>query len=181
MKNIFMACLLLISTGVNAQITKVTIQASGLTCSMCSNAINKSLKSLDIVDKVYANIQTATFDVSFKPGASISFDQLKKKVEDAGFSVARLSATVHFNKQQIQNDEHVTVNGMVFHFLNVKDQTLSGSKTLQVVDKGYVSAKQFKKNQLYTTMECYKTGVAGTCCSKSGAAAQGQRIYHVTI
>jgi len=49
-----------------------------------------------------------------------------------------------------------------------------------VVDKGYVSAKEFKKNQLYTSMECYKTGVAGDCCTKAGTA-KGSRIFHVTI
>ena len=35
---------------VNAQISKAEIVATGLTCSMCSNAINKQLKSLTEVD-----------------------------------------------------------------------------------------------------------------------------------
>jgi len=61
------------------------MQASGLTCSMCSNAINKSVKSIDFVEKVMANIQTSTFEITFKPGSTIDFDLLKKKVEDAGF------------------------------------------------------------------------------------------------
>ena len=69
---------------------------------------------------------------------------------------------------------------MFLHFINVKSQTLNGEKTIQVIDKGFVPAKQFKKNELYTKMECYKTGVTGNCCLKSGLAA-GTRIFHVTI
>ncbi|MEO5944726.1 MAG: heavy-metal-associated domain-containing protein [Ferruginibacter sp.] len=180
MKNIFLAIAIFFSISTNAQVTKVNLQASGLTCSMCSNAINKALKSLDYVDKVYANIKNSSFDITFKPNAKVNFDDLKKKVEDAGFSVAKLTATVHFDKQAIVPDEHVTLNGMTYHFLNAKSQTLNGDKVLQVVDKGYVSAKDFKKNELYTSMDCYKTGVAGSCCSKDGVAS-GSRIYHVTI
>ncbi|MCP9750030.1 heavy-metal-associated domain-containing protein [Ferruginibacter sp. HRS2-29] len=180
MKNIFLAIAILFSFSASAQVTKVTLQASGLTCSMCSNSINKALQSLPSVEKVMANIRTSSFDITFKPGANIDFDELKNKVEDAGFFVAKLTATVQFNNQAIKNDEHIQSNGLTLHFLNVKDQTLSGTKTIQVLDKGYVSAKEFKKNELYTKMECYKTGVAGTCCSKGGMA-KGARIYHVTI
>lgn len=180
MKKIFVMLAMLIAVSTQAQVTKVTLQASGLTCSMCSNAINKSLKSLDAVDKVMANIKTSSFDISFKPGAAVNFDQLKKKVEDAGFFVANLTATVNFDNIKIEKDGHYKVAGMTMHFLNAGGQTLQGEKKLQVVDKGYVSAKAFKKNQLYTKMECYKTGVAGSCCSKDGLTA-GSRIYHVTI
>jgi copper chaperone CopZ len=180
MKNIFLAIALIVSINASAQITKVTLQASGLTCSMCSNSINKALQTLPSVQKVMANIKTSSFDITFKPGATVSFDELKNKVEDAGFSVAKMTATINFDDQAIKNDEHIQSNGLTLHFLNVKDQTLSGTKTIQVLDKGYVSAKEFRKNELYTKMDCYKTGVAGACCAKDGMSA-GARIYHVTI
>lgn len=180
MKKIFIIAAILFSVSVQAQVTKVSLQASGLTCSMCSNSINKSLKSLDYVEKVMANIKSSTFDITFKPGATVNFDQLKKKVEDAGFFVANLTATVQFSNLVIEKDEHYNVAGMNIHFLNAKGQVLNGEQAIQVVDKGYVSAKAFKKNQLYTQMECYKTGVAGHCCKKPGLT-EGSRIFHVTI
>lgn len=180
MKQLFVIVAMLLGIVTNAQVTKVSLQASGLTCSMCSNSINKSLKSLDYVAKVMANIKTSTFDITFKDGAAVNFDQLKKKVEDAGFSVANLTATVNFSNLVVEKDIHYQVAGMNIHFLNAKGQTLTGHQAIQVVDKGYVSAKAFKKNQLYTLMECYKTGVAGSCCSKAGLAT-GSRIFHVTI
>ena len=180
MKKIFLIVAVLFASLTQAQVTKVTLQASGLTCSMCSNAINKSLKTIDYVDKVMANIKTSSFDISFQPGAKINFDQLKKKVEDAGFSVANMKAVVQFNNVKVVKDQHLDYNGLTLHFLNGNGELLNGARTIQVVDKGYVSAKEFRKNQLVTSMECYKTGVAGTCCSKSGTAA-GSRIFHVTI
>ena len=180
MKKLFFIIAVLLCASGFAQVNKVSLQASGLTCSMCSNAINKSLQSLDYIEKVTANIKTSTFDIKFKPGAAVNFDQLKKKVEDAGFFVANLTATVNFNNLKIEKDQHYNVAGINMHFLNADAQVLNGEQTVQIVDKGYVSAKAFKKNQALTSMECYKTGVAGTCCKKSGLDA-GTRIFHVSI
>ena len=163
-----------------AQVSKVTIQASGLTCSLCSNAINKALKSVPYIDNVTPNIKQSSFEVTFKPGASVHFDDLKKKVEDAGFFVARFTATMQFDNIPVSPDAHVNIGGMMVHFLHVKDKVLSGEQVIQVLDKGYVSAKEFRKNAVFTKMDCYKTGVAGSCCTKSGTTA-GTRIYHITI
>ena len=180
MKKIFLIAAVLFSAALHAQVSKVSLQASGLTCSMCSNSINKSLQSLQYVDKVMSDIKTSTFNISFKPGANVNFDQLKKKVEDAGFFVANLKAVIQFNDLLIEKDNHYNVAGMNLHFLNAAGQKLSGEQTISVVDKGYVSAKIFKKNNSFTNMECYKTGVAGTCRKKTGLA-EGSRIFHVTI
>jgi copper chaperone CopZ len=170
MKNKFLILAVLFSLAVKAQITKVSLQASGLTCSMCSNAINKSLKSLDFVDRVDANIKNSTFDILIKPNSVVDFDKLKNKVEDAGFFVANFTATINFEKLTVLNDTHINVGATVFHFINVKEQILSGDKTIRLLDKGFVSAKEYKKNSSLTKMACYKTG-----------EQNGKRIFHVTI
>jgi copper chaperone CopZ len=180
MKNIFLAIALFSCLSVSAQVSKVTLQASGLTCSMCSNSINKALKTLPFVDKVVANIKTSSFDISFKPGNAINFDDLKRKVEGAGFSVSKMTAAINFNSQAIKNDGQLAVNGLNLHFLNIKNQTLNGLETVTLIDKGFLPGKEYKKNEGYTKMDCYKTGVAGACCTSMGLAA-GTRIYHVTI
>ena len=180
MKKIFFIIAVLFAIGSHAQVTGVSLQASGLTCSLCSKAINKALGSLDFVDRVDANIKNATFDVSFKPGSNIDFDKMKKKVEDAGFFVARFTATIHFDHVAVENDEHVIIGDRAFHFLNVKGQVLNGDKTVRLLDKGFVSAKEYKKNSSFTKMECYKTGVAAPCCAKDNLQV-GKRIFHVTI
>ena len=76
MKMIFFLIAFLFSIVIHAQVKSVTIQASGLTCSMCSNSIFKALKTLHFVEKADANIKTSSFEISFKPGADIDFDKL---------------------------------------------------------------------------------------------------------
>lgn len=170
MKNILIFILILFSFTAAAQVKFVTIQASGLTCSMCSNAIFKALKTLDFVEKVDADIKTSSFEIQFKPGVDVDFDKLKAKVEDAGFFVAKFTAILNFDRVPVSNDAHVTVGKNVFHFLNVKDNILSGEKTIRLLDKGFVSSKEFRKNSGLTKMACYGTG-----------EENGKRIFHVTI
>ncbi len=164
----------------SAQIKRITLQASGLTCSMCSNAINKALKTLDFVEAVEPNIKTSSFIITVKENSVADFDKIKNKVEDAGFFVAKMMATVSFTNTKIENDEHTIIGKDVFHFLNVKAQNLQGNHQIVLLDKGFVTAKTFKKNSKLTTMQCYSTGKAANCCAKDGIQ-EGQRIYHVTI
>jgi copper chaperone CopZ len=164
---------------VQAQISKVSIQASGLTCSMCSNAINKALKSVNYVDHVIANIKNSSFEIYLKPNAKVDFDQLKKKVEDAGFFVAKMDVSILLNDVEVANDTHVEIENNMFHFMNVMQQKINGEKTIQIIDKGFLTEKVYKKNAKYTNMNCYKTGYMESCCKKNKPA--GTRIYHVTI
>ncbi|MES1223195.1 MAG: heavy-metal-associated domain-containing protein [Bacteroidota bacterium] len=163
-----------------AQFTKATIQASGLTCAMCSRAIDNSLKEISFVTSVQPDIKNSAFNIAFKPGQPVDIDVLKKAVEDAGFFVAKFTITGVFNNTAIKNDEHTEIEGKEYHFLNIKDQVLNGEKSLTIVDKNFLTQAAFKKYSASTSMQCIKTGRAGGCCEKAGLAA-GTRIYHVTI
>src|SRR3954467_4871350 len=116
MKTILLFVALALSMATSAQVTKVSLQASGLTCSMCSNSINKALKTLDFVDEVDANIKTYTFEVTFKANSKVDFDKIKMKVEKAGFSVSSFVATMHFNNLQVNNNQPVTIGDKTFLF-----------------------------------------------------------------
>ena len=107
-----------------AQVMKVYLQASGLTCSMCSNAINKSLKTLDFVDKIDADVKRYTFELSFKSNSSVDFGKIKRKVEDAGFSVSSFVASIYFDNVELQNDQSVRIGANTLLFVNFKDRTL---------------------------------------------------------
>lgn len=180
MKKLFMLLCLALPLLASAQVNKVRLQASGLTCSMCTNAIHKSLKGLDFVSEIQVDIKNSTFELGFKADQAVDFDKIKAAVEDAGFFVAKFYAVVNFPKLQATNDSHLTVGGLMFHFLNIKSSVLEGEKTVRLLDKGFVSVKEYKKNKVLTQMACYGTGVAGACCTKSGVPT-GTRIFHVTI
>ena len=42
----------------NAQFTNAALQASGLTCSMCSKAVKTALEKVPFVEKVQVNLKT---------------------------------------------------------------------------------------------------------------------------
>jgi copper chaperone CopZ len=109
MKRIFLLASFIISFTAKSQVTKVYLQASGLTCSMCSNAINKSLQTLDFVDNIDANLNNYTFEITFKENSKVEFDKLKKKVEDAGFFVSGFVAAINFENVALRRNQPLTV------------------------------------------------------------------------
>jgi copper chaperone CopZ len=163
-----------------ADVKEVVLQAGGLTCSMCNNAINKALRTLSFVQDVTSDIKNSTFTITFKAGTNADFDAMKKKVEDAGFFVAKFSVLYHFDKVKVANNQMMVLGGRAFHFLNVQEQTLDGDKSIQILDAGFVTAKTYKKNSTLTQSSCYKTGVASADMQAEGIK-KGTRIFHVTI
>jgi copper chaperone CopZ len=179
MKKLLVIIASLIAFNANAGFKEATLQASGLTCAMCSNAINKALQKLPFVQSVKSNIKESSFVIQFKP-SGVDFDAIRKAVEGAGFSVANLKVKADFEGIQVANDAHVTMNGRNLHFLDVKSQKLQGEQTFQLVDKNFVTDKVYKKYSAATKMECVKTGVMANCCAKDNKLGDN-RIYHVTI
>jgi copper chaperone CopZ len=180
MKKIILVILgLLIAISSFAQIKSATLSASGLTCSMCSKAIYKALGKVSFVKSVDADIEGSKYEITFKDGAAIVLDDLKKAVEDAGFSVASLQVTAHFPPTAITNDTHIEYAGSTYHFLHVSDQTITGDRTFTVVDKKFLPDADYRRYTKYTTMKCIETGRMATCCTKGGAP--GTRVYHVTL
>jgi copper chaperone CopZ len=179
-KLLLILAIALIAISSHAQFTSANLQATGLTCAMCSNAINKALQKVAFVESVKPDIKNSSFAIVFKKDAEVDIDALKDAVEDAGFSVGSLKLTGNFNEVKIAADQHVKIGNENFHFLNVKSQVLNGEQTIAVVDKDFVTEKQFKKYSSATKMSCVQTGKAASCCVKDGIPAAA-RVYHVTI
>ncbi|HYE56699.1 MAG TPA: heavy metal-associated domain-containing protein [Chitinophagaceae bacterium] len=173
--------LLLVSLASQAQFKSASLQAAGLTCAMCTKAVGESLKAVPFVESIKPDIRTSQFIIQFKQGADVDPDVLKKAVEDAGFSVAKLKLTGQFDEVKVEKDAHVNIEGKTFHFINAASQTLKGEKTITIVDKDFVPAKEFKKYASATSMPCVQTGKAvASCCAKDNVSTN-TRIYHVII
>ena len=136
---------LMFSIKSNAQIVKAEIRATGLTCSMCSNAINKQLKSMEEVVAVETDLNTNTFTVTLKEGNDLSPKVFKEKVEKAGFFIGSLLLTA--KPETITKSSYILVNDKKSNALEIQ---------FQVVDKGYVTEKEFKKlSKSYKNVETY--------------------------
>jgi copper chaperone CopZ len=129
------------------QIQKAEIVATGLTCSMCSNAINKQLKSIEGVDKVETDLNTNTFTVILKPDHAITPATLKNSVEKAGFFVGSMVITVSLNQIVPKDNATVQTQGATLVFVDSKEKDLQGETRLKIQDKGYVTQKEYKKLQ----------------------------------
>jgi len=68
---------------------KVKFTAAGVTCSLCSNAIHNSLKGDKSILKIDPDLQTQEWNLEYKEG-EFKTENLIKRVEEAGFSVAKL-------------------------------------------------------------------------------------------
>ena len=167
MKNIFFI-LFLLFTGVSyGQVQSVSLQASGLTCSMCSRAIYKALQKVPDVADVQEDIEHTSYHIRFNDPAAVSLESLKKAVKSAGFSVASMEVKVLFDQESVGNDSVVRISSLQFQFVHVNHQNLNGVKSLLVVDKDYLLEKERKK-------------YAGSYESVPAPDGTG-RIFHVTM
>jgi len=172
--------LVFLAVTLQAQFTKASLQASGLTCSMCSKAVKVALEKVSFVQDVKVDIKSQEYTIVFKEDGDPDFDALKKAVEDAGFSVASLKVTGTFSGVSVEKDKHLQLDGKNFHFVNAGTKVLNGEQTFTIVDKDFLSAKDYKKFSAATKMECIKTGKAVSCCIKDGIHTE-ERVYHVII
>ena len=181
MKTFLLACVIgLFGLQANAQIKKASLQASGLTCSMCSKAVLTALQKVAFVDKVQVDIKNQTYNISFKENETPDFDALVKAVEDAGFSVAVFKITAEVSHVKLEKDQHLQIGKQYFHFLNAKDQQLNGATTFTIVDKQFTSSKNYKKYSALSKKECVQTGKMAKCCNKD-EISEDTRIYHAVI
>lgn len=167
---LLLAAIIISSVTVKAQFIKAELQVSGLTCSMCQLATQKSLKTLSFISEIKPDLNKNLFILTFKPGSSVDLDMIRKKVKDAGFSVNKLVATFNADKLSITNNFHFNYAGTIYHFMDVPTKTLDGNVRLTVISNGFIPAADYKKYASETSYSCYKTGTMGK-----------EKVVHVTI
>jgi copper chaperone CopZ len=164
MKTLKIFIILLITTvSAKAQFTKAELQVSGLTCSMCSKATEKSLRTLEFIGDIKVDLNRNIFLITFKKDAPVNLDQISKKVQNAGFFVNSLKATFNFDGVKVANNAF-SYAGDNYRLVNDGDKTLAGPVMVTVVDKGFAPAAVYKK---YSSNPADKT--------ESG------RTYHIAI
>lgn len=146
-----------------AQFTKAELQVSGLTCSLCANTTEKSLKALPFVSEIKPDLVRNVYYITFKDNTPINFELISNKVKKSGFSVSYLKTTYNFDNTQLA-DNSFTYGADTYKLLN-SDKPLKGPVSLTIVDQGFapksVTKKHLGKEPVPTT------------------TATG-RIYHVT-
>jgi len=141
---IFVALLAISISAAKAQFVKAELQVSGLTCSMCSKATEKSLRTLPFIGDIKTDLNRNLFTITFKSNTPVDLEQMSKKVQGAGFAINQLKATVDFDKLKVNNSSF-NYSGDTFHILNAPDKGLDGQVAVTVVNKGFAPAATVKK------------------------------------
>lgn len=155
-----------------AQFEKAELVVNGLTCSMCSLATHNQLKTIPFIDSIQIDLNSTTYILHFKKDAELDTDLIRKKVEDAGFSVGSLIYTASFTNLSIENNYHYKYQQTLYHFMDVKSQTLNGDVRVKVIDKGFISDKEYKK---------FKKNAEKFPCYETGKMSEAAKVYHLTI
>jgi len=174
-KSFIIFSILFISANTFAQqISKAEVQVNGLTCSMCSRATETSLKSLGFIESVTPDLNRNVFVLTFKNNEQVNMDEIRDKVQDAGFSVGDLSATINFKNTTVDESGQAKLDGAVFQFVNAKSKTLDGPVTAKILDKDFITSSAFKKNAAEFKSPAYLTG-------KGVVEGKETRIFHLSI
>lgn len=142
----FLVFLLLLSTEVSAQFKSSSMRIDGLTCSMCSNSVEKLIRNLSFVKNVTMNLNLNVADIDFKEGEKVDISKLAKAVKDAGYSVGYLDAVFDFKQQSVSNGYVLMFEGNGYRFVGIDDQVLNGPVKIRFLGKEF----QEKKNYLTT-------------------------------
>lgn len=69
-----------------AQSKQIKVKVDGLSCPFCAYGLEKNFKKIDGVSDIKINIKKGTLSFAIQKGKTISEEQIKKKVEQAGFT-----------------------------------------------------------------------------------------------
>src|ERR1700744_4396293 len=128
---IVIALIVISTSAAHAQFTKAELQVSGLTCSMCSKATEKSLRTLNFIGDIKADLNRNVFVITFKKDVPVNLEQISKKVENAGFFVNNLKATFNFENVKVSN-KAFSYGGDTYRFVSGGDKPLTGPVMLTV-------------------------------------------------
>jgi len=69
----------------------VTIKVDGLACPFCAYGIEKKLKKLEGVEALNVLMDEGEVRIKLKEGATVTEEQIRKAVADAGFTVREIA------------------------------------------------------------------------------------------
>lgn len=171
---------LLFTTGLKGQVVSASLQASGLTCALCAKSIHQGLSSLYFVDSVDVDLESSSFELKFKKEKAVDPGAIKRKVEDAGFFIANLKLSALKGNSALKSGEHLMLSGSDYHITDSKTIQNNELVSIELIDEGFVGAKQYKKYLSASKFDCFKNNSAALKSVKDGNLASTQE-FHVLI
>jgi copper chaperone CopZ len=128
----------------NAQFKSAKVGIDGLTCSMCSNGVERLLLQLDFVESVQMDLNANEAIVYFRNNRKTDFKKVSKKIFDSGFSVRDIVTTLNFDTISLQGNAFY-IDGEKFYILGENKSDLSGEKSIRFLDKNLINKKEYSQ------------------------------------
>ena len=77
---------LVFSASAIAQSKHYEMKVDGLSCPICSYGLEKKLKTIDGIENIKIELTTGIVTFDMKEGKTITDEQMKKKVKEAGYT-----------------------------------------------------------------------------------------------
>ena len=132
---------------------------------LCLLYFSQAIYSIDkkvflSVEKVATDLNTNTFTIYLKSNATITPKKLKEQVEKAGFFVGSMVITLQFENLKMEDNLFISQNNLPLIFIDSKPKILNGETRVKILDKGFVTQKEFKKlSKSYAKYSSYFEGV----------------------
>jgi copper chaperone CopZ len=163
------------------QIPEATIGIDGLTCSMCSFAVEQSIRKLEFVDSFHMDLNENVATIIFKNDHFADFELLVQAVMNAGFSVRFLHASCFVENDSISAGMHIKYGSNLIHIIEWDHTILNKKVALSFIDKSTISAKKYKKYLESINMECYRTMRSTPECHSTSKNEIQVKVFHVIL
>jgi copper chaperone CopZ len=141
-KNILFVFIFLTHQGFST-ILSAQVGIDGLTCSMCSNSVERLLYKLDFVEQVKMDLNQNQAIILFKKDKKVVISAIAQKVMDAGYSVRFLKALFTFDNITVENNGKYELAGDTYYFILNDSKALVGNTELTFLGKQYVPKKEW--------------------------------------
>jgi copper chaperone CopZ len=127
------------------QIRSIEISVNGLTCAQCSRHVEKSLEKLTFVKSISMDLENTTASLLVKDGEAIQIAKIKTAIDDAGFSIGKMTASVDFSVDSVDVGTIQVFPMYTLYFVKCSTKNISKPTKVQFVDADFMDKKEFKK------------------------------------
>lgn len=153
----------------SAQFRSATIGIDGLTCSMCSNSVEKLIRQLNFVEDVKMDLNNTTARVFFRNGKKVDIHALAQKVFDSGFSVRTLQADFNVGEKVIVKEgAGFEYEGDQYILVKPTEKEIRGEIAITFIGKKFLSKKEF--DHWKDIVSTHKGSVKGK-----------NKVYHIVL
>lgn len=132
----------------------IDVGINGLTCSLCTRSVDRSISRLEFVDSVNMSLENTEGRIYLKDVEVIDLKRITKAITDAGFSIRFVRLQFDFKDIQIDTDGFFNFKGQRYRWLQFKSNASLSSVALTLINEGFLPRKesnQWKKKLAMST------------------------------